>query len=470
MTGFQLTGRAVTGKNDFGMMGPGSQYQVDATVADVYLVSQFNREDIIGRPVMYFVMDASRRIVTGMYIGLEGPSWIGMAMALYNAATDKVDYCHQFGIEITEDQWPCHHVPAVLLGDRGELESRNADRLVSMLGVRVDNAPPYRGDLKPIIESHFKTINAKVKPFLPGAVLPDDRQRGGKDYRLDAKLDIRQFTQIIIDCVLHYNNHHHLNGFEKSDQMLKSSVEAIPVKLWNWGILNSPGSLRTYPKETIRLALMPKESGSVTEKGIYFKKLYYSCPEAREALWFENARKNGRYSVDVSYDPRDMSLIHVWKKDGGGTVPCTLLDWEQRFSGKSAEEVEFEQKKQEILKKKNERAEKEAVINLNRRIDAIVQAAEKMMPSSVGKTKAEKLADIRDNRKEEKESIRAGEAFTPGGRDAGGRAGREVPGAAARGDPFTVTPEEWEKMSPIDRMIYKDVKRRQGNDAPESES
>lgn len=469
-TGFQLTGRAVTGKNDFGMMGPGSQYQVDATVADVYLVSQFNREDIIGRPVMYFVMDAASRIVTGMYIGLEGPSWLGMTMALYNAATDKVDYCHQFGIEITEDQWPCHHVPAVLLGDRGELESHNADRLVSMLGIRVDNAPPYRGDLKPIIESHFKTINTKVKPLLPGAVLPDDRQRGGKDYRLDAKLDIRQFTQIIIDCVLHYNNYHHLDGFEKSEQMLKSSVEAIPVKLWNWGIRNSSGSLRTYPKETIRLALMPKESASVTEKGIYFRKLYYSCPEAREALWFENARKNGRYSVDVSYDPRDMSLIYVWKKDGGGTIPCTLLDWEQRFLGKSAEEVVFEQKKREILKKKGERAEKEAVINLNRRIDAIVQAAEEMMPSSVGKTKAEKLANIRENRKEEKDSIRAEEAFTSDGTNKASRTDRDNPKIGVQDDPFTITPEEWEKMSPIDRMIYQDVKRRQENDTPESES
>ena len=112
---------------------------------------------------MYFVMDVSSRIVTGMYIGLEGPSWAGMMMALYNATTDKVDYCHQFGIEITEEQWPCHHVPAVLLGDRGELESHKADNLVTMLGIRVDNAPPYRGDLKPIIESHFKTINTQVK-------------------------------------------------------------------------------------------------------------------------------------------------------------------------------------------------------------------------------------------------------------------------------------------------------------------
>lgn len=469
-TGFQLTGRAVTGKNDFGMMGPGSQYQVDATIADVYLVSQINRSDIIGRPVMYFVMDVVSRMVTGMYIGLEGPSWLGMAMALYNATTDKVDYCHKYGIEITEDQWPCHHVPAVLLGDRGELESHDADRLVSMLGIRVDNAPPYRGDLKPIIESHFKTINSKVKPFVPGAVLPDDRQRGGKDYRFDAKLDIWQFTHIIIDCVLTYNNEHHLDGYEMSDQMLKSSVEAIPVKLWNWGILNSSGSLRTYPKETIQMALMPKESGSVTEKGIYFKKLYYSCPQARESLWFENARKNGRYSVDISYDPRDMSRIYVWEKDGSGPLPCTLLDWEQRFSGRSEEEVVYEQTKQEIRKKKGERAEKEAIINLNRRIDAMVETAEKMSPSNVGKTKAERLANIRENRKEEKESIRAEEAFTAGGcnkENSVGTAGLETD---RKGDPFQVTPEEWEKMSPIDRMIYKDVKRRQRDDSPESES
>ena len=469
-TEFQLTGRAVTGKSDFGMMGPGSQFQVDATVADVYLVSQFDRSDIIGRPVMYFVMDTASRLVTGMYVGLEGPSWLGMTMALYNAATDKVDYCHQFGIEITEDMWPSHHVPAVLLGDRGELESHNADRLVSMLGIRIDNAPPYRGDLKGIIESHFKTINTQVKPFTPGFVMPDDRKRGGKDYRLDAKLDIRQFTRIIISCVLYYNNQHFLDGFEKSEQMLKSDVDEVPVKLWNWGIRNSSGSLRTYPKETIRLALMPKESASVTEKGIYFKKLYYSCPKAREALWFENARKNGRYSVDVSYDPRDMFLIHVWEKDGGGTIPCSLLDWEQKFSGKSEEEVVFEQQRQDIRKKKHERDEKEAVINLNRKIDAIVSEAEEMMPSSVEKTKTERLADIRENRKEEKEAIRAEEAFTSEGNDRNGHGGNGSPEPEHQEDPFEMTPEEWAGMSPVERMIYKDVKRRQRNDTQEGRS
>ncbi len=71
-------------------MGPGAKYQIDATVGDIYLVSQFDRSDIIGRPVMYFVMDSYSRMVTGMYVGLEGPSWAGAMMAIENAASDKV--------------------------------------------------------------------------------------------------------------------------------------------------------------------------------------------------------------------------------------------------------------------------------------------------------------------------------------------------------------------------------------------
>ena len=471
-TGFETTARAVTGKNEHGMMGPGSQYQVDATVADIYLVSQFDRKDIIGRPVMYFVMDTVSRIVTGMYIGLEGPSWAGMMMALYNATTDKVDYCHKFGIEITEDMWPCHHVPAVLLGDRGELESYKADNLVSMLGIRVDNAPPYRGDLKPVIERHFRTIHEKVKPFAPGFVMPDDRQRGGKDYRLDAKLDIRQFTQMIIGCVLSYNTKHYMTSYEQNEQMLKSGVVPIPVKLWEWGIRNCAGALRTYPEETIRLALMPRDKGSITEKGVQFKRLYYTCRQAKENPWFETARKNGRYAVDVSYDPRDMGMIYVWDKKNGNAVSCTLLDWEQRFRSKSLEEVEYEQKKKNRQIKMHEREEKEAELNLSRMIEAIVAEAEKMAPSVSGMAKSERLSGIRENRKEEKEALRHEEAFTSGGsKENTGRteeSGKDTGASAA--DPFSMTEEEWQKLSPIERMLWEDVKGRRQADELDSES
>lgn len=78
---FALEHRAITGTSKQETIGPGSRYQIDATIADVYLVSKYNRNWVIGRPVVYLVIDVFSRMITGVYVGLEGPSWLGMMMA-----------------------------------------------------------------------------------------------------------------------------------------------------------------------------------------------------------------------------------------------------------------------------------------------------------------------------------------------------------------------------------------------------
>ncbi|BCC15087.1 hypothetical protein BC30048_p2100 (plasmid) [Bacillus cereus] len=73
--------------------GPGTRFQIDATIADIYLVSSLDVNKVIGRPVIYAVIDVYSRIVTGLYVGLEGPSWVGAMMALDNMVADKVNFC-----------------------------------------------------------------------------------------------------------------------------------------------------------------------------------------------------------------------------------------------------------------------------------------------------------------------------------------------------------------------------------------
>lgn len=409
---FELNERGITGRSDYQLMGPGAKYQIDATIGDIYLVSQFDRSNIIGRPVMYFVIDAYSRIVTGMYVGLEGPSWAGAMMALENATCDKVSYCSSFGISISEEEWPCHHLPSAILGDRGEMESHAADNLVQMLGVRIENAPPYRADLKGIVEQHFRTINTTATPLLPGKVLPDMKERGGHDYRLDAKLDIRQFTALIIRCVLYYNNHHHMEYFEKSEQMMKLGVEAVPVELWNFGIRYCSGGLRTASRETVRMALMPSAKASVTERGLRFKGLYYTSEKAVRDRWFEKARNGGSYKVRVQYDPRDAEALFAQDPADGEMMLFKLVDWEKKYSGKQLDEVAYEQEKEKHEHKKRTVKETEAKINLNSQIDKIVKEAEMMTPADKTESKAARIGNIRDNRKAEKENLRKKEAFT----------------------------------------------------------
>ena len=105
-----------------------------------------------------------------------------------------------------------HHLPESILADRGELEGRNVENIINSLHVKVQNTPPYRADWKAVIEQHFRITNLRVKPLLPGTVNPDVRERGDRDYRLDAKLDIYQFTQIIIKCALYHNNQYYLKN------------------------------------------------------------------------------------------------------------------------------------------------------------------------------------------------------------------------------------------------------------------
>jgi hypothetical protein len=450
---FELTGRRVMGKSDYGLMGPGAQFQVDATVGDIYLVSQFDRSNLIGRPVMYFVVDSFSRMVTGMSIGLEGPSWAGAMTALANMAADKVAYCKEFGVEINESDWPCRHIPASLLGDRGEMESRNADNLVNMLGIRVVNAPPYRADLKGIVEQHFRTINTKTAALLPGSVKPDMAQRGGHDYRLDAKLDIRQFTQIIIKCVLYYNNHHYMDYFEKTEDMMGDHIEAIPIKLWNWGIRHISGALRSFPEEQVRLAVMPTAKGSVTEKGIRFKGMLYSCDKAVSDAWFEKARAKKSWQVDILYDPRNMANIYVRNQGDTSYELCSLLDWNGKNAGKCLDEIIYEQRKENIIGKQLKAAETEAKVNLNAEIEAIASQAQNMAKGLPKKSKYEQVSRIKENRNEERKTMRATSTKTTNG---------EM--SSVKQPPVSTQRDADEELSPRLRMIKAKAEEQLKND------
>jgi hypothetical protein len=406
-TSFELNGRAVTGRSDFGLMGPGAQFQIDATVGDIYLVSQFDRGNLIGRPVIYFVVDVFSRMVTGMSVGIVGPSWIGMAGAITNMAMDKTVYCKEYGIETAESEWPCRHVPSVLRGDRGELISKSADNLANMLGIRIENAPPYRADLKGVIEQHFRTININSVALLPGGVKPDMSKRGGHDYRLDAKLDIRQLTQILIKCVLYYNNHHYMDYYERTEEMIRDNVAVIPVNLWNWGIQNCSGALRSFPKEQVRFAVMPTDKASVTEKGIRFKGVFYSSDRAVRESWFAKARSSKRWQVSVSYDPQDMATIYVWNEDDRAYDICYLLDWNGKNAGKCLDEIVYEQRKEKLIAKRLKASEIEAKVNLNAEIDAIVAEAQSLSKGLPNQSNRKRVSNINENRRKEREAMQA---------------------------------------------------------------
>lgn len=416
---YLLENRAVLGTSTAEVIGPGSRFQIDATIADVYIVSSFNSNWVVGRPVIYVIIDVFSRMIAGVYVGLEGPSWLGAMMALANAATNKVAFCQEYGISITEEEWPCHHMPYTLLADRGELLGSPVETLSNNLQIKIENTASYRADWKGIVESQFRLIHGHIKPFTPGYIDVDFRKRGGKDYRLDGKLTIKEFTKIIIKCILHRNNKHYLKSYERQEKMITDNVQPIPVRMWNWGIVNRSAP-KNIPEDIVKLSLLPRDRGTITSRGIRFKGMRYTCEKAIEQRWFERARdkrldKADKY-LDISYDLRQPNFIYIIDVDGRGFEKCFLIDSEDRYFGKSIEEVEYLHESERRDSKVYEADGLQHDVDLATAIENIVDEAKERSEQYFDETlsNAKKVASIRDNRAFERTELRKEQAFELG--------------------------------------------------------
>jgi hypothetical protein len=397
---FNLQGRALLGNPADLAFGPGSMFEIDSTVADVYLVSRFNRSWIIGRPIVYFVLDRFSHLVVGFSVALEG-GWVGAMLSLENAASDKVSFCAEFGVPIEEWEWPSHHLPEAILADRGELEGGNADHLVNAFNIRVHNTPPGRADLKGIVEKHFDTTNQRLNKWVPGAVRK--RERGDRDYRLDAQLDIEQFRKLILLSVLDYNKNKRLDTYHKDRQMIADEVEPYPLDLWNWGIKNRTGHLRTVPLERLRLNLLPEVKASITKSGIRCEGLDYLSELALREEWHERAGENGRRPLVVARDPRNLSQIYLRLDNGARMEVCYLKDTDAAFRSRDFYEAadEFELRKVRSARSKGRTTQ--AAVDLHAELEAVVAQAKVQVPQDIAQlSNRARVGGIKQNRKFEK--------------------------------------------------------------------
>lgn len=406
---FDLKHRPILSNSTQETDGPGTRFQVDATIADIYLVSSFNRSLIIGRPVVYGIIDVYSRLFTGVYVGLEGPSWTGAMMALDNMIKDKVAYCAEYGIEIDELQWPTKHLPEILIADRGEFEGYSVTSLINNFNIKIENTSAYRGDLKGIIERQFGTINGKIKRKAPGAIQKEYRERGERDYRLDATLNLKEFTKIVIHLMLQHNQKI-IDKYPLEKSMIEDGLVATPLNLWTWGIANKKGRLQvTNDKNIYRLNILPRGKARITRAGIKFKGLSYGSEKAINEQWYVKLRST---SIEVAYDPRDMDQIYIPSNDGKNFDICFLLDISKQYKGNMLDEIEFYQEYLEELKAAQFAEQKNNSINTDVAIEEIIKKAKSEKKKQHNPTsKAEQVRNIKANRLAEKALQREEEKF-----------------------------------------------------------
>lgn len=397
---FERNNRPTLGDETHTSSGPGAVYQIDAFIGDIYLRCYLNRKRIIGRPVIYIVVDVFSRLIVGFAVTLEGPSWAGAKLALENAFSDKVVFCKQFGIEITEELWSVKGKCEALVADNGEIAGYNADSLVDPLGIRVANAPTQRPDLKGIVESRYPIIKGIAIEWVPGAIRLT-RKRRGKDYRLDATLDLNQFRRLMITCILRYNNSRRIEGYRMSPHMIADAVEPIPLKIWNWGMRKLTGKLRPEDDvEALRIKLLPRDTATVTSNGIRFRGIHYTCERALQEQWFLRLKGKRSKRVEIVYESL-VDQIYLRLKKGLYEL-CVLTSADERFKGCDWYEVlEYLALKKQAAKAA-ETDQLQAAAEFRAQAERIISEAKELNKSALAddaRSKTARVRGIKENRK-----------------------------------------------------------------------
>jgi len=237
---------------------------------------------------------------------------------------------------------------------------------------------------------------------LPGAVLKP-HERGERDVRLDATLNLTEFRKALIHFILHHNRSR-VEGYRPRDFMVTDAVAPRPVDLWEWGIANRSGHLLERDHEFVRQNLLPGAQATVTERGIRFRGLYYTCDRAVKEQWFAEARQKRSWRIEITYDPRSTSTVYLRLPEAQAAEGCKLMQASAQFEGRSWEDVDDFFAALSQMKEESRSRELQSGANYRAQIDDLVNNAKAQAEAGRdGQSKAARIRGIRANRKIERE-------------------------------------------------------------------
>lgn len=336
---------------------PGVGYgMVDSTVCDVYLVDDAGQ--VAGRPILAACVDGYSSMCMGYSLGFEG-GMASLRKLMQNVIADKAEWCSRFGVKIEKGDWDCSALPHKLITDRGAEYVSDEFSQLADLGVELVNLPPYRPDLKGIVERFFGEVQWLYKKELAsrGAVMEANDGTDGFESRRRACLTMREFERILLLCIVHCN----------TKRVIKLPYERLSLGrpfanvLWNAGLRENPGNVIEVGEEALRLTLLPRAEGTIGRDGLRVGALRYSKKEQGE-------RHFGGTRCEVAYDPADVGT--VWLLDGGRYVPYSVVD--KYFEGlgeeRAAEAVAERRSIERLAREESEQSR----IDLSREIERSV--------------------------------------------------------------------------------------------------
>lgn len=324
---FERSLRGLSGCSWEGAEGPGLMYAIDSTIGDVYLRSSIEPTWIIGRPIVYVIVDVFSTAVVGFYVCLTGPSWDTAQVSIFNSIASPELMSDLWGYDMRQSLFPAPTLPARLLCDRGEYLSKRAKATGMDVLTTLSYTAPFRPDLKGVVEVMHRIMKNVQYHFIPGAM---DARRKEYDLRRSnpaaATMSVRQYMQFLHECFYIYNLT--ADRSKRLDaHMIAQGVFPSPAGLWRWGHAMGIGFSRAQSQAELITQLLPEGNARVTRNGVMFRTNRYSAPIVETERWTTRARSvRGSWEIPAQYYPGSVSRIWTPYERGTGLIDLTLSD------------------------------------------------------------------------------------------------------------------------------------------------
>lgn len=337
---FLTNKRGLTGKNWEGVSGPGHTYAIDSTVGDIYLRSALRRDWVVGRPIVYVIVDVWSTAIVGFYACLQGPSWDMAKIAIFCTVANQQLINELRGSNLESALYPQPTLPAIVLGDRGEYLQKNASITGAILKVDLAYAPPYRGDIKGVNEVIHRIGKDEQYMFVPGAFDARRKEYELRNFKYDTALfTVAEYTRYLQSVFEEYNatadRSHRLEAHMKA-----AGVHPSPAGLWNWGHQMGIGFQRHTSDSELISNLLPQSCGRMTRNGLLANRLTYLNKTLEETEAATVARNSGNWDVLFNHYPGYIGKIWTPNRLNKDMVEIELSDYSGAAKNLTLDELE----------------------------------------------------------------------------------------------------------------------------------
>ena len=305
----------------------GDCHNIIALEVDLELVSSIDETKIVGRPILYMMIDIYSHCIVAFSVSFENNSMIGLSNLMINLFESKKAFAEKHNImNFNPELWPSNFIPNEIRCDRGsDFKSKGFQEICRELNINLTLERGRMGSMKGSIEQSFRLFHQTFKAEL--------ENKGYIQKRYDSKhkkyacLTIEEVIKLATLFVL-YHNGQYSKKFKITPDMVKSGVVKTPVSIWNYGV-KKWGMQNPVPESKLKevmYKLMIDDTASISKQGVFYKGLYYlpfGDAELKEKMLLSSANAKRRdtngdlyNSLRIKKDPRLVNYLYYRNDDG----------------------------------------------------------------------------------------------------------------------------------------------------------